>query len=105
MAPKATTGATTSGNDSDGDGIGDDPYPIPGGSSVDRYPLMHSWNTTSQRGDLNGDNQITPADATIALQLAASGGWDANADVNGDNHVTSLDALMILQAAAGRIEL
>ncbi len=27
------------GTDSDGDGIGDTPYPIPGDSSVDRYPL------------------------------------------------------------------
>ena len=40
------------------------------------------------------------ADAAIALQLAASGGWDPAADVNGDGQVTSLDALMILQAAA-----
>jgi len=40
----------------------------------------------------------TPADAAIALRIAASGGWDANADVSGDGQVTSLDALMILQA-------
>ena len=57
------------------------------------------------RGDLNSDGTLTPADAAIALRLAASGGWDANADVNHDDHITSLDALMILQAAAGRIEL
>ena len=29
------------GNDSDGDGIGDTPYPIPGGDNEDRYPLMY----------------------------------------------------------------
>jgi len=29
------------GSDSDGDGIGDDPYDIPGGVSIDHYPL---WN-------------------------------------------------------------
>ena len=40
------------------------------------------------------------ADAAIALQIAATGGWDANADVNHDSRITSLDALMILQAAA-----
>jgi len=57
------------------------------------------------RGDLNDDGRLTPADAAIALQLAASGGWDANADVSGDGSVTSLDALMILQAAAGAINL
>jgi hypothetical protein len=56
-------------------------------------------------GDLNGDNNITPADAMIALQLAVSGEWDANADVSDDDRITSLDALMILQAAAGAINL
>ncbi len=55
-------------------------------------------------GDLNGDKQITPADAAIALQIAASGAHDDAADVSGDGRVTSLDALMILQAAAGNIE-
>ncbi len=29
------------GTDSDGDGIGDTPYPIPGGDNEDRYPLMY----------------------------------------------------------------
>jgi len=32
------------GNDSDGDGIGDTPYPIPGGDNEDRYPLMEPWS-------------------------------------------------------------
>ena len=54
-------------------------------------------------GDLNGDGDITTADAMIALQLAVSGGWDQNADVNGDKQVTSLDALMILQIAAENV--
>jgi len=31
------------GNDTDGDGIGDTPYPIPSGDSEDRYPLMEPW--------------------------------------------------------------
>jgi hypothetical protein len=56
-------------------------------------------------GDLNGDGIPTPADAAIALRLAATGGWDSAADVDGDHRVTSLDALMILQAAEGVIEL
>ena len=57
------------------------------------------------KGDLNGDDQITPADAAIALQLAASGEYDPIADVSNDNRITSLDALMIMQAAAGSITL
>jgi len=56
-------------------------------------------------GDLNHDGNVAPADAAIALRIAASGAHDDAADVSGDGCVTSLDALMILQAAAGRIEL
>ena len=67
-------------------------------------PLVHPWDLPP-KGDLNGDGHLTPADATIALQLAASGGWDLDADVSGDGSVTSLDALMILQAAAGVVSL
>jgi hypothetical protein len=51
------------------------------------------------------EGEITPADAAIALRIAASGGWDADADVSRDGRVTSLDALMILQAAADAIDL
>jgi hypothetical protein len=64
----------------------------------------HSASQTSTRRP-QPRHQITPADAAIALQLTATGGWDPAADVNNDNHITSLDALMILQAAAGAITL
>ncbi|KAF5415552.1 MAG: Cell surface glycoprotein [Candidatus Methanogaster sp.] len=57
------------------------------------------------KGDLNSDGILTPADAAIALAIAASGAHDPAADVSGDGSVTSLDALMILQAAADSIEL
>nr|AAU82839.1 chitosanase-glucanase [uncultured archaeon GZfos1D1]QNO48786.1 hypothetical protein BEOMFINI_00025 [Methanosarcinales archaeon ANME-2c ERB4] len=61
-------------------------------------------------GDLNCDGEITPADAVIALQIAAGSRLCddaalAAADVNDDGRVTSLDALMILQAAAHAIDL
>jgi len=65
-----------------------------------------SFTTVSGiKGDLNSDGILTPADAAIALRLAASGAHNPAADVSGDDRVTSLDALMILQAAAGSIEL
>lgn len=54
-------------------------------------------------GDLNGDGEVTTADAAIALQFAVSGGWDLAADMSGDKQVTSLDALMILQIAAENV--
>ena len=57
--------------------------------------------TLPLKGDLNGDDKITPADAAIALQMAARGEYSEEADVNRDHKVTSLDALLILQAAAG----
>ena len=63
-----------------------------------------------QKGDLNGDDQITSADAVIALAFAARGPTSCDAatltaaDVSGDGSVTSLDALMILQPG-GTIEL
>lgn len=55
--------------------------------------------------DLNGDGEITSADATIALLMSVRGECDHIADVNDDGYVTSLDALMILQAAPGAIEI
>ena len=66
---------------------------------------MHPGTATQQKRDLNGDHFLTPADAAIALRLAASGAHDDAADVSGDGRVTSLDALMILQAAADAIDL
>jgi len=49
------------GNDSDGDGIGDIPYEIPGGNNQDNYPLMKPWtfenlppNTPTITGPTNG---------------------------------------------------
>jgi len=57
-------------------------------------------------GDLNGDSELTTADAAIALQMAVGACTPTTAaDVSGDGSVTSLDALMILQAALGVITL
>jgi len=55
------------------DGIGDTSYQIQGGSSIDHFPLMHSWEKPPLKGDLGGDNQITSTDAAIALNFAVSG--------------------------------
>ncbi|PXF57315.1 MAG: hypothetical protein C4B59_15390 [Candidatus Methanogaster sp.] len=79
------------------------------GYSPDNLNTFHEWIEEAMKlipsGDLNHDSILTPADAAIALRIAASGGWDLDADVSGDGSVTSLDALMILQAAAGVINL
>ena len=63
-----------------------------------------------QKGDHDHDGILTPADAAIALRLAAGGSapcdasdaW-THADVNGDGRGTSLDALVILQGWLGGV--
>ncbi|MEA1894126.1 MAG: NosD domain-containing protein [Euryarchaeota archaeon] len=87
------------GTDTDGDGLGEKPYNIDDGN-FDYHPLCPP---SSVKGDLNGDGILTPADAAIALHLAATGAHDDAADVSGDGQVTSLDALMILQAAGSEM--
>ncbi|MEA1895077.1 MAG: choice-of-anchor U domain-containing protein [Euryarchaeota archaeon] len=82
-------------------GIGDDDLTEDGVIVDDGGPSL----TMSKKGDLNHDGNVTPADAAIALRIAASGAHDDAADVSGDGRVTSLDALMILQAAVGTIEI
>ena len=59
------------------------------------------------KGDLNSDNEITTADAVIALWMAVGSRTPdiARGDVSGDGTVTSVDALMIMQTAAENIEL
>jgi subtilisin len=89
-------------DDPDGDGLGNTSYRIDGGSNLDYHPLCPP---SSVKGDLNGDGDLTPADAAIALQLAVTGAHDDAADVSGDGQTTSLDALMIMRAAAGIVEL
>ena len=68
-------------------------------------PVRLTVAPPSQKGDLNYDGKITPADVVIALQIAATGAQNPAADMNDDGCITSLDALMILQAAAGAIRL
>ena len=58
----------------------------------------------SVTGDLDYDGELTPADASIALDSIV-GDHNEYADVNNDGTVDSLDALMILQAAAGSVTL
>ena len=64
------------GNDSDGDGIGDTPYPIPGGDNEDRYPLMEPYfNDTTppvtthslDPPDPDGENGYYVSDVEVTL--------------------------------------
>jgi len=101
------------GTDPDGDGIGEDPHPITGGTSIDRYLFMQTWaGGASQKGDL-GPRQPDHLCRRRDRACNRSGGGStsrnpamfAAADVNSDDRVTSSGALMILKAAANAIEL
>ncbi|CAD6490371.1 MAG: hypothetical protein KFBDDELM_00255 [Candidatus Argoarchaeum ethanivorans] len=80
------------------------------GNSIDATPMSGVFVVGTVKGDLDGDDMLTPADAAIVLEIAVgsrpcNATTLATADVNGDGRVTSLDALMILQAAAGTMDL
>ena len=88
------------GCDNDTDGIGDAPHPIQGGGSVDHFPLMQPWSEdTQQKGDLDGDGQITAADVLIALQIAVRGEYRPEADMDENGYVNALDARVIMHVA------
>ena len=60
------------------------------------------------QGDISLDNQITAADALLALQYATGKiqldiSYNQIADVNRDGKISATDALMILQRAVGNI--
>ena len=66
------------GSDSNGDGIGDIPYNIPGGGySQDRYPLMNSW-----------EHKLPVANFTYTInQLSAT--FNTSSSYDSDGYITS----------------
>lgn len=75
------------------------------------FLFEHSVCGLSLRCNLGPRRYSPPADACVALRLAASGSASrdptmlAAADVSGDRQVTSSDALMIPQPAVENVEL
>jgi len=68
------------GTDSNGDGIADTPYPIPGGSSVDRYPLMVPWDAAPTTGPVHNINKGTNYTINQAAIDDASPGDEIHVD-------------------------
>jgi nitrous oxidase accessory protein NosD len=75
------------GHDNDSNGIGDTPYPIPGGENKDRYPLMYPWGppTTpiSPVGIINGKQGKEYNYSTMSTDpygVSIKYGWDWNGD-------------------------
>ena len=61
----------------------------------DAFYMFEFELTGDIKGDLNGDGQVTTADAVITLWMVVSGEHSDAADMNGDGCITSVDALMI----------
>jgi len=81
------------------------PTPTPATTLIPTTTPATTQSTTpeiSDKGDCNGDDKITAADALCALQMAVGKrAEDMVMDVNGDGKVSSLDAMKILRVAAG----
>jgi hypothetical protein len=58
---------------------------------------------TERRCGINGDMQITAADAVIVLQMTVSGGQSDDTDMDGAGRAMSIDELMNIQTAAGYV--
>ena len=66
------------GVDSDGNGIGDTPYDVPGGDNKDRFPLMNpSMMTVTVEGSLREETNGESGNAMISTVGSSSdNGWD-----------------------------
>jgi len=84
------------GSDENGDGIGDMPYDISGGSNQDQYPLMYSL--TGIPGDLDGDADVDMSDLAILLAHygMTQGATYWMGDINGDGDVDLSDLAWLL---------
>jgi len=83
------------GVDENGDGIGDTPYPIPGGDNKDRYPLIGPWGPPSiplsPTGQIKGKPRKDYVYSTISTDPNGDlikYGWDWNGDKNVDEWTT-----------------
>jgi parallel beta-helix repeat protein len=65
------------GVDSDGDGIGDTPYNVFGGSNQDLYPLMYPWNPSNNPPIITSLN-LPVAPETISEEVYLTGNFSDN---------------------------
>ncbi len=88
------------GVDSDGDGLGDDPYQISGGTNQDIYPLMHPWAPINC-GDVNDDGILNVSDVVFLINYAyipdaPAPEPECSGDVNGDGILNVSDAVYLI---------
>jgi len=81
------------GNDANGDGIGDIPHPVPGGSSEDRYPLM------SPCGDVDCNGIVNMLDVRLLMNNVSKAGYPVDplaGDVDGDGDIDGDDVRLLV---------
>ena len=83
-----------------------EPAPVVGTEFGDTTPTAgrHQISSgTEWRCGIDGDMQITAADAAIVLQMTVSGGQSDDTDMDGAGRAMPIDELMNIQTAAGYI--
>ncbi len=89
------------------DGIGDTPYPIPGGSSVDRYPLLIPFSV-GMKGDLNNNGESADAGDLVLMKRASIGEIPADSSYDLNNNgipADEEDFIQMERASIGEINL
>jgi len=83
------------GTDGDGDGFGDTPYNIAGGSSHDCLPLVYAPATC---GDIDGDRDIDTFDLLRLLEYIVTGTQvpACTGDIDGNGHINTLDVRLLM---------
>ena len=86
------------GDDTDGDGFGDESYNIAGGSNRDYLPLVYAPATC---GDITGDGTIDTVDLMLLLKHCVNPAGNPLAhkctgDIDGNGYINSLDVLLLM---------
>ena len=73
---------------------------LPGATSSSQYHVSLGDEDETMEGDLNGDGEVSIADAVAVLEVMARDGYDAEADLNGDGEVSIADFVAVLEIMA-----
>jgi parallel beta-helix repeat protein len=86
------------GDDTDGNGFGEAPHNIAGGSNQDHLPLVYAPATC---GDITGDGTIDTVDLVLLLKHCANPAGnpiahECTGDIDGNGYINSLDVLLLM---------
>lgn len=76
------------------------------GTEIPSQTSNGTFTVSQEKGDINGDNRVSSADAVLCLRIAVglitpTSEQEWASDMNSDNQITSADAIKILRKAVG----